>query len=184
MSQFPQHKFHQKICVDQKKTRMVSFSIIKHTTYEDAEHAQRVGERLERLQFENFDGQVKIPVFDFRVDGNEVVYQAEYIKGRQIKKDYMHVLKRELLERENPWTFTDVAPANFVMDTYHEGIRDGTAPIYAIDLDSYGYFPMRTTRIEKWNDKCERRGWYDLMIQDTETEINYDNRRLVGSSNR
>ena len=143
---------------------MVSFSIIKHTTYEDAEHAQRVGERLERLQFENFDGQVKIPVFEYYVDGNEVVYQAEYIKGRQLAKDYMHVLKRELLERENPWTFADVAPANFVLDVYDDGIHEGKAPIYAIDLDSFDYYPEREERIKIWNEKMERRGWKDQII--------------------
>ena len=165
MSQFPQDKFHQNIWTDQKKTRMVSFSIIKHTTYEDAEQAVLVGERLERLQNENFDGQVRIPVFDFRVDGNEVVYQAEYIKGQQIKKDYMHVLKRELLERENPWTFVDVASANFIVDTYHEGIKNGTAPVYAIDLDSYRYFPSREDRVTWWNKKMEVRGWSDLLIE-------------------
>ena len=166
MSQFPQHKFHQKSWADGQGSRLVSFSIIKTTTYLDEEHAQRVGERLERLQSENFDGQVRIPVFEYRVDGCDLTYQAEYIKGRQITKDYMHVLKRELLERESPWTIADVAPANFVLDVYDEGIRNGTAPIYAIDLDSYGYFPTREKRVQKWNEKMERRDWSDLLIDE------------------
>tara|TARA_B100000927_G_scaffold167044_1_gene134684 strand:- start:226 stop:780 length:555 start_codon:yes stop_codon:yes gene_type:complete len=176
MSQFPQHNFHQKVWADGAGSRLVSFSIIKTTTYEDEEHAVNTGDRLKRLKDDHFGDQIKIPYFEYEVNGIEVTYQAEYIKGRQLMKEYVPIVKKVLLERENPWTIIDVSPANFVVDTYHEGIGNGTAPVYVIDLDSYGYFPMRTTRVEKWNGKCERRGWYDLMIQDTETEINYDNR--------
>ena len=165
MSQFPQHKFHTKIWRDGPGTRMTSFSLIKVITYTSHHEASVIGERLQMLKETVFENQIKIPYFEFEVSDNEVTYQCEYIKGRQLTKDYMHVLKRELLERENPWTFADVAPANFIQDTYHEGIKDGTAPIYAIDLDSYGYFPEREKRVRIWNEKMVRRGWSDLLIE-------------------
>lgn len=164
MSQFPQHKFNSKVWRDGPGFRLVSFSLIKTTTYPDEEKAQYIGNRLRMLKEAVFDGQIRVPYFEYEVIDNEVTYQCEYIKGRQITKDYMRVLKRELLERENPWTFSDVAPANFVQDTYHEGIKNGTAPIYAIDLDSYGYYPSMKERIDIWNAKVERRGWHDLII--------------------
>ena len=164
MSQFPQHKFHQKIWRDGPGSRMTSFSLIKVNTYPTDFEANDIGKRLQMLKEAVFDGQLKIPYFEFEVSDNEVTYQCEYIKGRQVTPDYMHVLKRELLERENPWTFADVAPANFVLDVYDDGIHEGKAPIYAIDLDSFDYYPEREERIRIWNEKMERRGWKDQII--------------------
>ena len=164
MSQFIQHKFHSRLWVDGQRSRIVSFSVIKNITYPSHFEAEEIGERLRMLKEAKFRGQIRIPYFEYEVSDNEVTYQCEYIKGRQVMRDYMPILKRELLERENPWTFADVAPANFIVDTYDEGIAKGTAPIYAIDLDSYGYFPTRDERVERWNDKMKRRGWKDQMI--------------------
>jgi len=166
MSQFPQHKFHMNTWRDGPGTRMTSFSIIKYTTYLNDKIAKEVAEALERLQSDDFGDQIKIPYFEFQLDGCDLTYQAEYIKGRAIWKEYMPILKEGLLERENPWTIGDFAPYNFVVDTYHPGIHDGTAPIYPIDLDSYGYFPTREQRVQRWNEKMERRGWMDLLIDE------------------
>ena len=165
MSQFPQHNFHNKIHVNGKRNRLTSFSLIKRVTYESSERADWAGAALTELKKSTFHESISIPYFEYEIDGCELVYQSEYIKGNYVTFWHMPILREAFLERENPWTFADVAPANFVLDVYDDGIHEGKAPIYAIDLDSFDYYPEREERIRIWNEKMVRRGWSDLLIE-------------------
>ena len=166
MSQFPQHNFHNKIHVNGKRNRLTSFSLIKRVTYESSERADWAGVVLTELKKSTFHERIAIPYFEYEIDGCELVYQSEYIKGNYVTFWHMPVLREAFLERENPWTFIDVSPVNFIIDGYNWPHK-----IYPIDLDSYLYAPERERRVEAWNRIMMKQrswgehDWSDLLIE-------------------
>ena len=168
MSQFPQHNFHNKIHVNGKRNRLTSFSLIKKITYENEERAEHARAGLEELKRSTFHERIVIPYFEYEIDGCELTYQAEYIKGNYVTFWDMPILREAFLERENPWTFVDISPVNYIVDSYHPGIHHDQAPIYPVDLDSYGYWPERRHRVETWNRIIQRQraDWSELLIDE------------------
>ena len=104
-----------------------SFYIVKTTSF-----PQGIGEtveNLERLKTAKFS-QVKIPEFKFSTDGNKVQVVTQYIVGRFSDIREKDILYKEFVEREDPYTFTDMKALNFI-------VCKEDNEIYAIDLTSY-----------------------------------------------
>tara|TARA_Y100001980_G_C14499546_1_gene275649 strand:- start:143 stop:670 length:528 start_codon:yes stop_codon:yes gene_type:complete len=162
MSQFIQDKFNQRVWIDKKRTRIVSFSIIKVITYSSEEKALHKAGRLEKLHEDRdtFPEGIRIPYFEWSRDECELTYQAEYIKGAQcFARDWdMLRVKSAFLERENPWTTISFTPANFIVDTT-------TDDMWFIDLESYEYAPDMSKRIQYWNKHMVKHNFPDLIIQ-------------------
>jgi len=169
MSQFltdRQDLLHTKIWGSQAYDRLSSFSLIKKTTYKDPSKAREIGERLNLLKdpsHRDFGPRVKIPEYDFEVDGHEVIIHCEYIKGAYIYREWMPILREALLERENPWTFPHPNYLNFLIDTFTKDIS--TAPIYIIDLEDYVFMPSRTDRVSIWNEYMEEYDYPEHKVE-------------------
>ena len=109
---------------------------------------------LKKLKEDSF-GPILIPDFSFS-EGNCVIeMDVEFIRGFTIGTlipKYREVVKKELVDRNSDWTFGDYHTPNFI-------VEDGTEKIYAVDLQSYGYFPDRNHRNYLWNNaiaSCDR----------------------------
>ena len=161
-----QDLLHTKIWGSQAYDRLSSFSLIKKTTYKDPSKAREIGERLNLLKqsdHRDFGPRVKIPEYDFEVDGHEVIIHCEYIKGAYIYREWMPILREALLERENPWTFPHPNYLNFLIDTFTKDIS--TAPIYIIDLEDYVFMPSRTDRVSIWNEYMEEYDYPEHKVE-------------------
>ena len=137
--------------------RKTSFTIIKHTVYDDRDYAVRVASRLEKIKTDfktnTFFDRIKIPRFEFELKENTLIIQSEYIKGRPpVEKEFPYIYDN-VVYRPHPWTFLDVNTSNFVVDDFH--YKDKTSsPIYVIDLDNYQECSM-----EKRELNCNLVGW-------------------------
>jgi hypothetical protein len=128
-----------------KKVIDTSFSMTKTLHCEDEETRDIMVDKLERLKSENFN-RVSIPQFSYRVDGNIVIYDVEYIKGYQVATfipQFAEIIKEDVRDRTSPWTFTDYHMVNFV-------IEYKTNQLYAVDFQSYCLADYEW-RMERWN---------------------------------
>ena len=124
----------------------VVFRFIKDFTFDGEAHRDMFVEKLERLKKENF-GMINIPKFTYElIDDLKLRQEIEYIKGFPIgicKQPYMSVVFKEIILRANPWTFSDLNAMNFI-------VEKTTEKIYAVDLQSYCYWPDMLERLENW----------------------------------
>jgi len=130
-----------------------SLTIKKEMIFPDGDYQHIVYENLERLQSENFN-QIKIPKFTLRWDGDLIVYEAEFIKGKPIRsiKDY-NILYEDIIERDSDYSFINMLPENY--------IKNDKGDLYVIDLDEYGYHPYEE-RKKRWENYY---GWYAPIIE-------------------
>ena len=118
-----------------------TLTIKKEMIFPDGIYQHTVYENLEKLQTENFN-QIKVPKFTLRWDGNLIVYEAEFIKGKPIRsiKDY-NILYEDIIERDSDYSFINMLPENY--------IKNDKGDLYVIDLDEYGYHPYEE-RKKSW----------------------------------
>ena len=135
---------------------MNKFTIIKHKTYEFQEKFDRIVTRLNQLQKDKDTfAEIRVPSFSYTTKGLSIITTSEYIKGKFVGHKFSHILYRELVERESPWTFTDYTIGNFVHDEDNH--------VYCIDLESYKEMEI-SKRKELWNKYRKNRvlgenGW-------------------------
>lgn len=123
-----------------------SFQLLKTIHCETEEYRDHMVEKLERLKNENFN-RVLIPEFTYTVDGNDVSYNVEFIKGYGVGTfipQFATIIKEDVVDRINPWTFTDFAAVNFIVEFK-------TNKIFTIDFQSYCYCPDMEKRKRIWD---------------------------------
>ena len=108
--------------------------------------AERWVERLERIKSQDFN-RIKIPEFTYEIIDNEILFEIEFIKGRQLGAttfvNWKDVIKEDLVDREDHWGFGDLKPENFV-------IEKNTDTLYLVDFDTYD--PRgRENKLLEWN---------------------------------
>lgn len=102
--------------------------------------------RLERIKSQDFN-RIKIPEFTYEIIDNEILFEIEFIKGRQLGAttfmNWRDVIKEDLVDREDPWGFGDLKPENFV-------IERKTDSLYLVDFETYD--PRdRKSKLLEWN---------------------------------
>lgn len=133
--------------------RICSYQLYKTTTYETEEYAYNAVKRLDLLRDARFEW-LKIPRFEYTIDGCSVTINTDYIKGWYCTEPLK--LYDEIVLREGD-TFTDPHPSNFITCSR-------TLETYAIDLDSYTTKPddMHDVFMRKWKNKVQS---HEAMIQ-------------------
>ena len=75
-------------------------------------------ERLERVKSQAFN-RIKIPEFTYEIIDNEILFEIEFIKGRQLGAttfvNWKDVIKEDLIDIEDDWGFGDLKPENFII---------------------------------------------------------------------
>lgn len=107
---------------------------------------ERWVERLERIKSQDFN-RIKIPEFTYEIVDNEILFEIEFIKGRQLGAttfvNWKDVIKEDLVDKEDHWGFGDLKPENFV-------IEKNTDTLYLVDFDTYD--PRgRENKLLEWN---------------------------------
>lgn len=107
---------------------------------------ERWVERLERIKSQDFN-RIKIPEFTYEIIDNEILFEIEFIKGRQLGAttfvNWKDVIKEDLVDKEDHWGFGDLKPENFV-------IEKNTDTLYLVDFDTYD--PRgRENKLLEWN---------------------------------
>ena len=118
----------------------VKFTITKDITCDSKKHVDLVVDNLEKLKKDKFE-RIKVPQFFYKVSGLTITETCEFIKGHFLTPKYEPIILKELVKRENDYTFGDYHYRNFI-------VRKNN--IYSIDLSSYGYIPDRFTRNHSW----------------------------------
>ena len=125
------------------KTITADFTIIKNIHFTDEELQDTYIKNLNHLKGDTFN-QIKIPEFDYSIDGLTVICTSQFIKGYYaINKKYRKIIYKDLVHREDHWTFTDYHFSNFISEINSEDI-------FAVDLQSYNYCPYKPLREERW----------------------------------
>ena len=128
-----------------------SFHLSKTIHCKKEEYRDHMVEKLERLKNEDFN-RVLVPEFTYTVDGNDVTYDVQYVKGYGVGTlipEYAQIIKEDVLNRPNPWTFTDFNSSNFIIELH-------TNKIFTIDFQSYCYFPNTEERERIWEKYITR----------------------------
>ena len=135
---------------------MTKFTIIKHKTYESQEKLDKIVTGLDQLQKDRDTfAEIRIPSFSYSTEGYTITTTSEFIKGKFVGHNFSHILYKELVERESPWTFADYTIGNFVQDEHNH--------LYCIDLEDYRQVEI-SKRKELWNKNRKNRvlgesGW-------------------------
>ena len=127
-------------------TLQASFRLLKTIHCGTVEYRDHMVEKLERLQKEDFN-RVLIPEFTYTVDGNDVTYDVEFIKGYGVGTyipEFAQIIAEDVRDRKSPWTFTDFALVNFIVEFK-------TNRIFTIDFQSYCYIPDMEKRRRIWD---------------------------------
>jgi 3-methyladenine DNA glycosylase AlkD len=125
----------------------VSFTLTKRLDCKTDKLTEIVVDKLERLKKEDFN-RVLIPEFNYNVDGNIVIYDVEFIKGYGIPMfipELSKIIYEDVVNRKSDWTLCDYSNDNFIIDA-------NTNTLYAIDFQSYGYYPDVNRRIKMWDN--------------------------------
>jgi len=128
----------------------ISFQFTKVIDCKTDEYAEMMVEKLDRLKGEKFD-KILIPKFEYSLNGTVLTQKVEYIKGRKCGmtvKKYRDKIYKDLIERDNDWTFCDYNFDNFI-------VIEKEDKIYAIDFQSYNYMPSKDKRLELWREDLE-----------------------------
>ena len=87
--------------------KSTSFSVLKRVEYNNAEDVQKHSERLLKLKKDKFEGRIKVPYFEFEVEGPVMIIQSEYIKGRPpLEQQYLNHLKVKLFAMIADYNYT------------------------------------------------------------------------------
>jgi len=138
---------------DAREYDIYSLTIKKEMIFPEGLDQHEKYTNLCKLQEEKFT-HIKIPKFRCWIDGDLLVYESDFIKGKPIRsiKDFNN-LYEDIIERDSDYSFINMLPENY--------IKDPKGNIYAIDLDEYGYHPYEE-RKEKWEKFY---GWYAPIIE-------------------
>ena len=148
-----------------------SLTIRKEMIFADAIHQKTAYDNLKRLQNENFN-RIKIPEFTIKWDGDLVIYEAQFIKGKPVRSIHdFNLLYEDLVERDSEYSFIAYHEANF--------IKDWRGDIYAIDLDEYGKYPYEE-RKKRWENYY---GFYAPLIEKYRGKYQID-AQVYGSGQR
>ena len=137
-------KFKSKI--NSSLTLNISFEFTKTIDCITEDNTKIMVEKLERLKEEKFK-RILIPQFEYEVNGNILIQKVEYIKGRKMGmtvEKYRNWIYKDLVERDDDWTFCDYYYDNFI-------VLDSENKIYAIDFQSYNYMPSKDDRRKIWD---------------------------------
>lgn len=141
--------------VTEKQTEVkIDFNLSKTIWFKNNDDRDHSISLLKKLKEDSF-GLILIPDFSFSKGNCVIEMDVEFIKGFTIGTlipKYREVVKKELVDRDSDWTFGDYHTPNFI-------VEDRTEKIYAVDLQSYGYFPDRNHRNHLWNKaiaRCDR----------------------------
>lgn len=129
----------------------VSFILVKTIDCKTDKTTEMVVDKFERLKKEDFN-RVSIPKFIYKVEGNIITQQVQFIKGYPIaifNSKYATIVYEDVVMRSSDWTFNDFSFMNFIVEKH-------TQTIYAIDFLSYHCFPDRDERKFLWDDKLKR----------------------------
>ncbi len=124
----------------------ISFQFTKTIDCITEENTAMMVDKLERLKKEKFE-RILIPQFEYEVEDNIIIQKVEYIKGRKMGmtvEKYRNWIYKDLVERDNDWTFCDYYYDNFI-------VLDGENKIYAVDFQSYDYMPSKDDRRKIWD---------------------------------
>ena len=142
--------------------RICSYQLCKTMTYISEEYAYNTTKRLDRLRNARFEW-LKIPRFEYTVDGCSITVNTDYIKGWYCAEPLK--LYDEIVLREEDYTFIDPHPSNFITCSR-------TKETYAIDLDSYTmkrpFREMHDRFMKKWNGKIRAHQWMIQQIEELE----------------
>ena len=97
---------------------------------------------LDRLRVATFK-HILLPEFEYSRDGSELTIVTEYIKGWYCNQP--ELIWEDVVKRESEYTFDDPQPSNFI--TCKREYRT-----YAVDLDSFTYFPDFATRVARFKE--------------------------------
>jgi len=128
-----------------------SFDLIKSVDCYTPENRDIMIQKLDRLKEEDFN-RVLIPDFEYKVDGNVVTYNVDFIKGYGIGTfipQFADVVYEDVVTRESDWSFADYHMVNFIVEYK-------TDKLYAIDFQSYGYLSNRKYREVRWKECREK----------------------------
>ncbi len=128
----------------------LSLGLKKVINCKNDKYTKVVKEKLERLKKEDFN-RVKIPDFEWTVNGNIITLDVEFIKGyySPTTKEEANILYEDIVLHDSDWTFKEYALTNYLRE-------NGTNQIYAIDFLGYCYIPDRERRIQSWNTQKEQ----------------------------
>ena len=128
----------------------LSLGLKKVINCKNDKYTKVVKEKLERLKKEDFN-RVKIPDFEWTVNGNIITLDVEFIKGyySPTTKEETNILYEDIVLHDSDWTFKEYALTNYLRE-------NGTNQIYAIDFLGYCYIPDREKRIQSWNTQKEQ----------------------------
>ena len=128
-----------------------SFRLLKTIHCQTEEYRDHMVEKLQRLQNEDFN-RVLIPKFTYTVDGNDVTYEVDFIKGYGVGTyipEFAQIVAEDVRDHKSSWTFTDYHMVNFMVEFQ-------TNKIYAIDFQSYCYTPDMEKRRRIWDSNLEK----------------------------
>ena len=128
--------------VDDSRTRITTYTLTKVLELEHEDAAILREEMLDRLRVATFK-HILIPEFEYSRDGSELTIVTEYIKGWYCKEP--ELIWEDVVKRESEYTFDDLQPSNFI--TCKRELKT-----YAIDLDSFTYFPDFDTRVARFKE--------------------------------
>ena len=102
---------------------------------------------LKSLNFKN----VHIPNFSYEIKDYEIIYNIEYVKGKQLNPlSYMihaNTIYDSLINNENEWGFHDLKCENFITEI-------DTDKLYFVDFESFEWM-THSQKIEYYNKSIE-----------------------------
>ena len=129
--------------------------------------------KLNRLQTEKFN-RIKIPKFTYEMIDNKILFQIEFIKGRQLGattfKYWMEKIKDDMVHIDGDWGFSDLKPENFV-------VEKNTNQLYFVDFECY--YPMNLEdRVHEWEKYLKI---INLEIKNPHLRIDFENNAIKHS---
>tara|TARA_B100001250_G_C19780882_1_gene781811 strand:+ start:811 stop:1284 length:474 start_codon:yes stop_codon:yes gene_type:complete len=122
----------------------ISFTIIKRVDCKNTKLKDIYINKLDRLKKENFN-RIKIPNFDYSIDGNVICCVIDFIKGTYINtSEQRNIVYEDIVCHKSDWTFSDYHDANFIL-------QEGTGDIFSIDFQSYRFHPDKEKRKISWS---------------------------------
>ena len=130
----------------------IEFILLKRVNCKNNKLKEIYINKLNRLKEENFN-RIKIPNFTYSVDNNIVSCSIDFIKGLYVSTSEQRTLiYQDVVCRDSDWTFSDYRDANFI-------IQEGTGDIFAIDFQSYLFYPQKEIRKVSWFNHIESLHW-------------------------
>ena len=124
-----------------------SFSLKKEMIFnEDNYDKEHWRIKLDRLQREDFN-RIKIPRFNYEMVDNKILFEIEFIKGRQLGattfRNWQQVIKEDMVDIKSDWGFADLKPENFIIEKKSD-------TLYYVDFECY--YPMsEKEKQSQWN---------------------------------